>query len=97
MGNWSFSPTSFPLFEPVPERSHGEQQTERGHPSDSAAAVKVLWKKIVADVIVDEQEQDKTDQDGTNPHECPSESSDGARLVVLAQGVCCRIAYEATR
>jgi hypothetical protein len=85
MGNLSFSPTSSPLFEPEPERSHGQQQTERGHSSDSAAAVKVLRKKIVAEVIVDEQEQDESDQDGTDPHQCPSESSDGARLVVLAQ------------
>jgi hypothetical protein len=36
--------------------------------------------------IVDEQEQEKTDQDGNNPANNPSERSDGVRFVMLAQG-----------
>jgi len=40
--------------------------------------------KIVAEGIVDEQEQEETDQDGNNPANNPFECSDGARFVTLA-------------
>ncbi len=82
--NLSFSPSSSPAFEPVPENSHGQQQTQTGQSSHSSGGVKVLGKKIVPDVIVDEQEQEETDQDGNNSADGSVECSDGARFVPLA-------------
>jgi len=65
MGNLSFSPASSqassPAFEPGPENSHSQQQTDPGHFSYNVAGVEVLGKKVVADVIVDEHEQGETD------------------------------------
>ena|SRR5882757_7672406 len=100
MGNLSFSPASSqassPAFEPVPENSHGQQQTDPGHFSDNVAGVEVFGKKVVADVIADEHEQEETDQDDNNPANYPSECTDGARFVVLAQVECCQIVKETT-
>src|SRR5271169_1703897 len=82
----SFSPAASPVSQPVQEGSHRQHHTEPGHLSHNMAGIKVFGQKIKTDVVVDEQEQNETDQDTNNSHERTTESSNGARFVVLAQG-----------